>query len=621
MPKKISILMASAVIVGAAIILGGIVSAKPENPKGEYVQDEIIVKFKGDAEPFRVIKVPEGKVGEKIKEHLARKDIVYAEPNYIAYALIVPDDPYYKYQWHLDNSVNGGIQMEEAWDISAGAGVTVAVVDTGIRKGTDLANTCFVPGWDYVNNDSDPIDDNGHGTHVAGTIAQSTNNALGAAGVAFNSCLMPVKVLNSGGSGTYAQVADGIRYAADEGVKVINLSLGGSSDSSTLKDAVAYAYQKGVTVIAAAGNDSSAILSYPAAYNDYVIAVGATRYDETLAYYSNYGPSLDLVAPGGDLNVDQNKDGYVDGVLQQTFQKTGTRISWGYYFFQGTSMAAPHVSGVSALLIAKGNATTPDQIRTALQTTAEDKGTTGRDDIYGYGLVDAYAALGWTAAPQCTSDAQCDDGLYCNGTETCVAGVCKAGTPVDCSALNGQCNDGVCNETTSNCIAKPKSDGTACDDGLYCNTGEMCQVGVCIGGSARVCNDEKICTADSCSEEKDVCEYIWPTCGILDSCCGPECSSANDRDCAVAVKCWNGTNLYLYQAPDQAKKFCKCAQGTYGYNSYKSNRATKTVWKYVDPANNENWQVTSTSSKTPVYSVTCINGKVYPTNVDYTYPK
>ncbi len=380
------------VVENSPILIGGGIANK-------FVQDEIVVKFKEGEKPFRVIKVSQGKVLEEVEEYKKRSDVVYAEPNYIAYSQMVPNDPYYKYQWHLDNPVYGGIGMEEAWSLSTGAGVTVAVVDTGIRKGTDLAATCFVSGYDFVNSDSDPIDDNGHGTHVAGTVAQSTNNSLGVAGVAFRSCLMPVKVLNSSGSGTYTQVADGIYFAADNRAKVINLSLGGSADSVTLKDAVAYAYGKGVIVVAAAGNDNSSTIIYPAAYDDYVIAVGATQYDETKAPYSNYGPSLDLMAPGGNTSLDQNKDGYADGVLQQTFQIRSTIISWGYYFFQGTSMAAPHVSGVAALLIANGNATAPDQIRTALQTTAEDKGVTGRDDIYGYGLVDAYAALGWTSVP------------------------------------------------------------------------------------------------------------------------------------------------------------------------------------------------------------------------------
>lgn len=369
------------------------------SPAVNFVDDEIIVKFKGDTEPFRVIKIQKGAVAERIKEYLGRRDVEYVEPNYIAQALVVPNDPYYRYQWHLYNPVYGGIQMEKAWDISTGAGVTVAVVDTGIRKGTDLVNTCFVPGYDYVNNDADPIDDNGHGTHVAGTVAQSTNNGVGVVGVAFNSCLMPVKVLGATGSGTYANVALGIRYAADNGAKVINLSLGGTASGITLSDAVAYAYGKGATVVAACGNSNVSSCLYPAAYDAYVIAVGATQYDETKAPYSSYGSSLDIVAPGGNTAVDQNGDGYGDGVLQQTFKIAGRTITWGYYFFQGTSMAAPHVSGVAALLLAKGNATTPDEVRAALQETAEEKGTAGWDEIYGRGLVNAAAALTYIPGP------------------------------------------------------------------------------------------------------------------------------------------------------------------------------------------------------------------------------
>jgi serine protease len=602
------IILGSIALVG--LVVAGIVMAKngSNNGKAEYVQDEIIVKFKGDKEPFRVLKVPEGKVGEKIKEFKKRADVIYAEPNYIAYALMTPNDPYYKYQWHLDNPVYGGIQMEKAWDISTGSNsVVVAIVDTGIAyenygkycQAPDLANTCFVAGYDFVNSDSHPNDDNNHGTHVAGTVAQSTNNNLGVAGVAFNTCLMPVKVLDSRGSGSYANVANGIIYAADHGAKVINLSLGGSSDSATLKDAVAYAYSKGVTVVAACGNDNASSCLYPAAYDDYVIAVGATQYDETKAPYSNYGPSLDLVAPGGNTSLDQNGDGYADGVLQQTFA-TGRYCSFAYYFFQGTSMATPHVSGVAALLIANGNATTPDQVRTALQETAEDLGEPGRDDTYGYGLVNAYAALGWTAPPviACSFDTDCND--------------------------NNECTNDVCvnpGQSNAYCQNTPLEDNTSCTNGICCS-------GVCKAPACSVdtdCNDNNACTIDTCNNAGSCaasCSYTNITaCVSGDGCCPAGCTNETDGDCPVAVKCWIGTNLYLYRATDQAKKFCKCAQGTYGYNSYKYSWGRKTVWKYLDPANNENWQVTSALSYTPVYSVTCTDGKVYPTNTDYYYPK
>jgi serine protease len=279
------------------------------------------------------------------------------------------------------------------------------VVDTGIAyedytdpvKGTvfkqapDFVGTTFVAGYDFVNDDVHPNDDEGHGTHVAGTVAQTTNNTLGVAGVAFKASLMPVKVLGANGSGTLADVADGIRWAADHGAKVINLSLGTTASSNTVKNAVAYAYGKGATIVAAAGNDGKKRNMYPAAYNEYVIAVGAVRYDKQRARYSNYGSFVDLVAPGGDLNVDQNKDGYGDGVLQQTFAQ-GNPVQFGYYFYQGTSMATPHVAGTAALLVSNG-VTSPSEVRSRLESTAQDLGSKGKDIYYGWGLVDAVKAL------------------------------------------------------------------------------------------------------------------------------------------------------------------------------------------------------------------------------------
>ncbi len=194
-------------------------------------------------------------------------------------------------------------------------------------------------------------------------------------------------------------MADGIRWAADHGAQVINLSLGGSSPGQVLEDAVAYAYNHGVVVLAAAGNSGSSSVNYPAAYDDYVIAVGATQYDENIAPYSNRGPSLDLVAPGGNSDLDQNNDGYGDGILQQTLYRRYWRVTWGYYFMEGTSMATAHVSGVAALVLANGNASTPDGVRTVLESTADDLGTAGRDNTYGWGLVNAAAALGYSPGP------------------------------------------------------------------------------------------------------------------------------------------------------------------------------------------------------------------------------
>jgi len=352
-----------------------------------------------------------------VEKYNRNPNVEYAVVNSIAHAFVSPNDPLYELQWHLDDSSSpnpvggtngGGINIEPAWDISDGTGVIVAVLDSGVayedygtkyKLAPDLENTHFVAGWDFVNNDAHPNDDNSHGTHVAGTIAQSTDNGIGVAGVAYNCTIMPVKVLNKRGSGTLDQLVDGIYFATNNSADVISMSLGwppGYDPGKPLKDALDYAYNNGVTIVSASGNDYASQVSYPAAH-DKCIAVGATKYDETRAGYSNYGPALDIMAPGGD-SVDQNGDGYYDGVLQNTFNpNTKNPRDFGYWFFTGTSMATPHVSGVAALLISAGVASTPDQVREALQSTAEDKGSESWDSEYGWGIVDAHAALLWTA--------------------------------------------------------------------------------------------------------------------------------------------------------------------------------------------------------------------------------
>jgi len=404
-----------------------------------YVPGEFLVKFKPDVSEqiidnfnsvhgvstiytspyagFRRMTVPPGRtVADMIEIYQSGAVVEYAEANYIAYALKAPNDELYPHQWNLYSNSYGGIKAEPAWDISTGKAVVVAVLDTGIayenyseknpkgsrikyQKAPDLADTPFVPGYDFVNHDEHPNDDSvsGHGTHIAGIISQSTYNGLGTAGIAFEACLMPVKVLNKSGAGTYADIAEAIIWATDNGANVINMGFGGTEPSIVLEEAIAYSYNSGVTLIAAAGNDGVGGVCFPASYDDYVIAVGATRFDETLAYYSNHGIGLDLVAPGGDLNVDQNGDAYGDGILQQTYKiaADGTK-SWIYSFMEGTSMAAAHVSGVAALLIANGNAVSPAEVRQALESTAKDKAEEGWDKQYGWGIVDAFAALQWS---------------------------------------------------------------------------------------------------------------------------------------------------------------------------------------------------------------------------------
>jgi serine protease len=304
-----------------------------------------------------------------------------------------PNDACFKYQWHMSQ-----IGLPDAWKLGEGRDVVVAVIDTGVTQVGDLAGTKFVPGFNFVGNNANAEDDHGHGTHVAGTIAQSTNNKIGVAGVAYGAAIMPIKVLSASGSGSMAAIAQGIRWAADHGANVINMSLGGPFPVGTIASAVKYARGKGVVVVAAAGNDGRGRVGYPAKYPG-VIAVAATQFDETTTFYSNWGPEVDIAAPGGNVRVDQNGDGKPDGVLQHTITPRNASKT-DYLWFMGTSMATPHVAGVAALIVGAG-VRKPEAVEEILLDTARkpkgrtgDAATGGRiDDHYGAGLVDAGAAL------------------------------------------------------------------------------------------------------------------------------------------------------------------------------------------------------------------------------------
>jgi serine protease len=381
---------------------------------------------------------------EAMADVLGRQpEIAWAEPNYMAHLDMVPNDTSYGRQWNL-----GLINMPAAWDINPGASpsVIVAVVDTGeatttasysfrLWNGTTFASTVIpfavnpdisssriASGRDFAFWTGPVLDMVGHGTHVAGTILQDTNNNLGFAGIAYSTRLMPVKACfgywevqivqasldipgyadaDAGGCAT-SDIVAGIRYAADNGANVINLSLGGPDQSSAEREAVQYAVQKGVFVTMAAGNEfeDGNPVEYPAAYGaeiDGAMAVGAVGRGRNRAFYSNTGSHVEIVAPGGDFRADG-----LAGVIYQVglFDNDSdpalvSAPRFDRYYekpAQGTSMAAPHVAGVAALLHSQG-ITNPAAIEAAIKKTAVDLGTPGRDDQYGYGLIDARAAL------------------------------------------------------------------------------------------------------------------------------------------------------------------------------------------------------------------------------------
>jgi serine protease len=321
--------------------------------------------------------VAPGRVAELIARLSHDPRVEIAEPLARVRAFYTANDPLLKDQWHMAR-----IGAPRAWDFATGRGVTVAVVDTGIAcedhgpytKGTDLADTECVKGWNFVSGNEHANDDQGHGTHVAGTIAQSTNNGIGGAGIAFHARLMPVKVLNEGGFGTTADVADGIRWAADHGAQVINLSLGGPRNSRVLQKAIDHALSRGVVVVAAAGNTGSSV-QFPGG-SEGVIGVSASDPDDKIAKFSSRGDGVDIAAPG--VNV-----------VQQTICKKGREKCEVFPGYNGTSMASPHVAGAAALIVGLG-VTDPPAVEAALKKSARvvDSSDAGKK-LYGAGILQA----------------------------------------------------------------------------------------------------------------------------------------------------------------------------------------------------------------------------------------
>ncbi len=337
-----------------------------DETKKEKVRQKVSGKLEGKIDKLKVEKI---KIDETNKETLISSlksdpDVEFAEPNYIAGNEMVPNDPTYSKQWNLPK-----VSAPQAWDIVTGSNIKVAVLDTGLDSNRSEFSGKILSGYDFINNDADPTDDNSHGTSVTGVIAAITNNNQEIAGIAFNSLIIPVKVLDSNGAGPYDKIASGIIYATDNGAKVINLSLSGPSYSATLENAVNYAYNKGVVVVAAAGNQNGPV-NYPAAFKN-VVAVAATDKNDAKASFSNYGPEIDIAAPGVEVYT-------TNAVLNS--------------FGNGTSFASPHVAAAAALLFSKGPATN-QAVMDALYSGAADIGASGWDEFFGNGRLNIYSSL------------------------------------------------------------------------------------------------------------------------------------------------------------------------------------------------------------------------------------
>jgi serine protease len=377
----------------------------------------------------QVLRVPRGST---VKATIARlrhqPGVAYAVPNYIAHAAgsWIPDDRgrgkkaggWQNLQWNF--LAAAGVDAPGAWaNLRAvrrpgGRGVVVAILDTGVayrswhhfRKSPDFAGTKFVDPYDFVAHDRFPLDREGHGTFVTGTVAEATNNRLGLTGIAYGASIMPVRVLNADGSGDATTISKGIRYAVNHGARVINLSLEfdisiRSGDIPDILGAIRYAHRRGVVVVAASGNEGLEQNAYPARAKP-VISVGATTHDRCLAVYSNGGNHLALVAPGGggDSSLLSDPDCHPARSLPDIYQMTLSNPSNPHRFglpggWFGTSMAAPHVAAIAALVIASGVLgphPSPDRILTRLEQTATPLGGTKPNPNYGYGLVNAAAA-------------------------------------------------------------------------------------------------------------------------------------------------------------------------------------------------------------------------------------
>ncbi len=418
--RRLTALTAWATPVIACLVLAS-------SAAGAYVPNELLVGHNGSTTRVRV--APGASLTATIAHLRGEPGVQWAVPDYMAHAsaISIPNDPgtvgntpggWEQTQWNFGGTF--GINAPEAWAnviadrAPGGAKVVVAVLDTGVayanrgkyRRSPDFNKYSFVQGYDFIDRTPYANDHNGHGTFVASTIAEATNNHRGLTGLAYAARIMPVRVLDSAGEGDASVIAEGVRFAVRHGASIINLSLEfssdvGASDIPELIEALRYAYKHNVLVVAAAGNEGSTLIPYPARAK-HVIAVGATTEHGCLASYSNDGHGITLVAPGGgpdaSLPGDPNCNPELPSgrdIFQMTFTGASPRVFGFPGGYEGTSMATPHVSATAALIIAAGilgRHPTPAQLTKRLTATARKLGDPEDQDLYGAGLLDAAAA-------------------------------------------------------------------------------------------------------------------------------------------------------------------------------------------------------------------------------------
>ncbi len=402
----------AAVVTVLVVLLVGLslptpsVAAPPADQPGranEVESETVLVQrtppglqAQGHAPDWAAVPVRPGETPQQAVDRLSLTPGVEAASlnyRYQLFATAAPDDPYFPDQWHLSD-----VGVPDAWEFGEGRGVVLAVIDGGISAGgTDLACHTFRYPYDATNGapSSEPEPGNpkgSHGTHVAGTALQCSDNGIRTAGMAPDATLLPVKVSDSSNRITSGYLADGIIWAADHGADVINMSLGkicrtdwplcGAEDQA-LNDAINYAAARDIVIVSASGNFSQDHLSYPANHPA-VISVGATTITQSIAGYSNGGSTLDLVAPGGGVED-------IDGILQESFDDSSGM--WGVYAKVGTSFASPLVAGTAALMLDANPYLSSSAVRAILRSTALDLGAHGWDPTFGAGLLQAHAAV------------------------------------------------------------------------------------------------------------------------------------------------------------------------------------------------------------------------------------